>query len=966
MQHSEQNKRQPTIPADHSLRIWLLAGVLAFLLLTGVAIFFAPQILTSPSIKQKIQAAVTEKTGGRLNYQAIDLRYFPRLAIELQGVNLAVPEQVQGTIASLRITPKLLPLLTGDWQLAALKLDKPQLILALPAGKADKIPAQSLALTVLKENMARVNEAAGPMLSGLKVTINNAQLTLTQGKRKLATLTGLSLQSDITGTKLSITRVKIKTTIVDLNIYRQGHRETIKDIALNGSVKISGDTIIATVDQLALGKPNLALTGELIFAPTTPNLRLNLSGSDIDVAASCATALALAGDITPVKKIFKYLHGGRVPQITFSTHGENVSGLGTLDNIVIKGQLQDGWISIPEVKLELTELVGDVVISEGILQGSKLSTRLKNSTAKNGSLQIGLTKNNNLFLLELALNADLAEVYPWLISLKGLQGHLQEVQQVSGRIDMSSLKLQGKLNTPSAWEISSTGSLNNLSIVTEHFPDTINLASGEFVLSPELLSFKKLKATSRDAALTLAGNAKGFPRQLDRIDLTLNGDMGAKCFAWLSTQLTLPNVYMIHTPFNIKDTKISWQPDSTLSFKGLVSIENGPAITADVDFSPNRLQVHQLTIKDRYSDAAMIFNLVGDRRDGRFTGSLQHKTLQTLFVDTAFNIGRLEGDLAVSIPPTGQAAVTAKGQLASDKLPIVLPSGDKVDIDHVMLQGDGSDIGVDIARMTWEDLSWAPVKAMVSLNGNRTDIKFVEARLCGIDSSGTISTTGNTFSVDMALTGQNLDVANSYTCLTKGRVKMTGSLDFSSKIIAREQVGRLVNGMQGPLQMTFSNGLIEQDKMLSRVLEAINIKEMIKFSLPKLTNNGFAYKTMTLVGQFQNGRLTIDKYYMDGETLDLIGKGEINLAEGTVDMQLLAVPFQTANNLVKHIPGVNYLLADGLVSIPVSVSGTLTDPKVRVSPVSAVSSNLFNLAKRTIESPIKLIDTLNPWNKIKK
>jgi hypothetical protein len=530
---------------------------------------------------------------------------------------------------------------------------------------------------------------------------------------------------------------------------------------------------------------------------------------------------------------------------------------------------------------------------------------------------------------------------------------------------MSALKIEGQLNKPSAWRISSAGSLNNISMLTDVFADSIHLTSGEFAMTPEFLSFKKIKATSQDTALTLSGSVKGFPRQLDRLDLALDGRVGAQSFAWLSSRLKLPDACTIRTPFDVSDTGLTWQPGSTASFKGLMSLENGPAITVDVDYSPTRLLVRQLTVKDQYSNAAMIFDLLDDRRDGRFTGRLQHETLQSLFVDTPFSRGRLEGDLAVSVPLPQNTPVKVAGQLTGDDLPIFLPSGDKVDIDHVMLLGDGSEIQVDITRLTWENLNWSPVEATVSFKENSTEIRFIKTRLCGIDSPATISTTGDKVSVDIALTGQNLNVAESYNCLTNGEVKMTGKLDFSSRLTVREQADRLVKNLQGPLHMTFSNGVIEQDKMLARTLEVLNVTEIIKGRLPNLTGTSFPYKTMTLQGRFHDGRLIIDKYQIDGETLDLLGKGEINLLARTIDMQFLAAPFQTVDSIVKHVPGVNYLLAGSLINIPVRINGALTDPKVTVLSASAVSSSLLELGKRTIKAPVKLLDALTPWNKKK-
>lgn len=967
MSGSRQNEQQSTFFTNHSRRIWLLGGVATVLLLIAAAILLAPRLLASSSIKQKIQEVVLKNTGGSLDYRAIDLCYVPQPGIELQGVSLVFPEQMQGSIARLRISPKLWPLLRGNVQLLALRLDAPQLTLELPAAKADAPPAQPLTLNVLQEKLNTASKAVGSMPAGLKAVINDGKLTLKQDKNNLISMAGLDLQGNISATETNAAQAKLALTIAELNIFHHKKQQTITDISLSTSAEMSGggDTLRASLDHLSLGRPRLALSGELSCTQTKPNCTLDLTGKDIDVAAGRATALALAGNTTPIKEIFTYLRGGRVAQISFSSQAEKLSDLGKFANILIKGQLQNGKIAVPEIKLELSEVTGEVLIDKGILQGNELSARLKNSTAKEGSLKLGLTEDSNVFQLKLTLHAELAEIYPWLASLHGLQDQLHRITEISGQIDMVDLKLQGGLDQPAAWEITSAGTVRKVAIKTHLFPATIEIADGAFTMEKGQLRFNKLKATSQDTTLTLSGSVKGFPRQLQRLSLSLDGRMGKESFTWFASQLKLPNRYTIQTPFTIRDSKVSWQPDSTASFTGLVSFDSGPVINADVDYSKDRLQIHQLTVKDQYSDAAIAVDLAGERRDGTFSGRLRHETLQSLFVDVPFAGGQLEGDLALSLPSTEHAAVTVKGQLTGDKLPIVLPSGDRMDIDHIMLHGDGPGIKVDIARLTWEKLSWSPVQGIVSITPDSTEIHIIEAGLCGIDSPGTISTTGDKVSLDMSLTGQGLNVADSYTCLTNGEVKMTGKLDFESKIKATGQADRLVKGLQGPLQMTFSNGVIEQDKMIARILEVLNVTEIIKGRLPNLVTNGLAYKTMTIEGRIHDGQLSIDKYYMDGETLGLLGKGEINLLDRTIDMQMLASPFQIVDSIVKHVPGVNYILAGSLVSIPISISGEMADPKVRVLSVSAVSSSLFNLAKRTIDSPFKLLDALNPWSKNK-
>jgi uncharacterized protein YhdP len=163
--------------------------------------------------------------------------------------------------------------------------------------------------------------------------------------------------------------------------------------------------------------------------------------------------------------------------------------------------------------------------------------------------------------------------------------------------------------------------------------------------------------------------------------------------------------------------------------------------------------------------------------------------------------------------------------------------------------------------------------------------------------------------------------------------------------------------------MTFRNGVIEEDKVLARLLEVLNVTEIVKGRLPKLDSGGFPYTSIDVQGLFKDGKLLIEKLDMDGETLDVLGHGELDIAEKSVNVELMAAPFKTVDTVVKNLPGVNYLLADSLVAIPVSVKGELLDPKVSILSISSVGSSLLGLAERTLKAPVKLIETILPVKK---
>ena len=191
---------------------------------------------------------------------------------------------------------------------------------------------------------------------------------------------------------------------------------------------------------------------------------------------------------------------------------------------------------------------------------------------------------------------------------------------------------------------------------------------------------------------------------------------------------------------------------------------------------------------------------------------------------------------------------------------------------------------------------------------------------------------------------------------------MTGSLDISSQITAQGEMNQLLKALEGPLKMTFRNGVIQKDKVLARVLELLNVTQIVKGRLPNLATQGFEYNSISLKGKFHKGKLIIDKFYMDGETLDVVGKGKIHLEERTVDFQLVASPFKIANSIIKHIPGLNYLMNDNLVSIPLSISGPMAEPEVKVLSITSVGTSLLNMAERTIKAPVKLLEAINPWS----
>jgi hypothetical protein len=231
------------------------------------------------------------------------------------------------------------------------------------------------------------------------------------------------LQATLSGSSPSL---KFRTAEETLNI---------KNIRINAAIQVDKNTVRLSLAELAMDHPQLNLSANLALTQSTPPLSLEVKGGEIDVAATRQIVLTLAGKNEDVKDIFDVVKGGRIPSITLTAQGNSLSDFGDMDTMVIRGQMQDGEIYIPDIQFDLQETAGEVVISRGILEGQDLKARLGNSIGQNGRLKLGLIGDVSPFHLETDIRADLSELPPILTRLiddKDFQKELALLKELKG------------------------------------------------------------------------------------------------------------------------------------------------------------------------------------------------------------------------------------------------------------------------------------------------------------------------------------------------------------------------------------------------------------------------------------------------------------------------------------------------------------------------------------------------------
>jgi hypothetical protein len=274
------------------------------------------------------------------------------------------------------------------------------------------------------------------------------------------------------------------------------------------------------------------------------------------------------------------------------------------------------------------------------------------------------------------------------------------------------------------------------------------------------------------------------------------------------------------------------------------------------------------------------------------------------------------------------------------------------------------EINLDVESLSFGHLTITPVRGDIQFKPGEVTAQVNEAALCGVDMPASALITHDTITLQLLVGATNQDLQKRTACLSGEASIITGRYDISGQFNAqmrRTEFARkpeeIINKIDGEFAFHAWDGAIEQSPMVSQLLNVINLSEAYNLGYLSLDKNTLGYKTFHTEGKFANGRVTV-AHHFDGVTLDAAGEGYVNLLPADINIDLLLAPLKTANKVVKWLPGINYLLAGNLVTIPIRLTGPPKDMKINVIPASAVSKQLLGIAERLLKLPVKIVEPL--------
>lgn len=262
----------------------------------------------------------------------------------------------------------------------------------------------------------------------------------------------------------------------------------------------------------------------------------------------------------------------------------------------------------------------------------------------------------------------------------------------------------------------------------------------------------------------------------------------------------------------------------------------------------------------------------------------------------------------------------------------------------------------------------APARVEIVQGPDRLKATVKEAVVCGVKLPGVITVGPAHARIDVMPSAADLNLENTLACLGELRHQITGTVKLSGELSGELSGGteaagagqRLLETLHGTIAVAARKGRVRQGSLAMQILSYLNVTDLLRGQYPDPGREGLPYDALVIRATVNKGLLSLDEAVFTSPTVNLTGQGSVTLSDHTINLTVLAAPFTSTDAVIKKIPLIKEILAGALVTIPLRVTGPLDRPEVKSIPPAAVAEGLANIMKRTLQSPIQIMEPLLP------
>ena len=522
----------------------------------------------------------------------------------------------------------------------------------------------------------------------------------------------------------------------------------------------------------------------------------------------------------------------------------------------------------------------------------------------------------------------LDSMMPWLMSYEKIKKFISPVKNGSGKVHITSINLSGPILKPDRWAYDIKGTGTGVDISTHLNQKQIENLSCQYHISNDFLNLKKIY-------------------------------MKTSKLSWLEPFIEKKHLDSILVPLNMENGNLRINTKDSFLKTGL-RFSTGPKLNIDLKGKTlASLVLSSIKFLDQgFSNASISFNHAKDKPLFDFNGILTTTTLEKLVIPKSFWAEKIDG-LTEGQPVLIYTDKDSSLNIIAKKVNLnsLISKSKEFSLDKGLLPNNIINFKTDELKI--KKLTLTNIDSKLSFKKDHSYIRLKEANLCDLKTSGFINLKKNIVYANVPFEASNkANIQDLLTCLFQKNELMDGRYSLTCDILSNSTKKNFLNEFAGSLTFTAEEGRIYKLTLLSRILSVLNVLKVFKGKIPDVTQEGFAYKTITLEADIKDSKIYLTKAIIDGQDMTLIFNGWIDPVNDKINLTCLVAPFKTVDIIIEKIPIINTLLGGRIVSVPIKATGKLSDPTVIPLHPSAVGKGLVNMMSDILKTPVKL------WDKI--
>lgn len=260
-----------------------------------------------------------------------------------------------------------------------------------------------------------------------------------------------------------------------------------------------------------------------------------------------------------------------------------------------------------------------------------------------------------------------------------------------------------------------------------------------------------------------------------------------------------------------------------------------------------------------------------------------------------------------------------------------------------------------VADKKSNDYIWHVLTGRINfLPDKNMSIPITSAEICGFETTGIIGFGPDHKNLFLSVRSKGeVSFQKVFSCLDIEFQKIEGPFTLNANL-----EGMPGKWKKGSIELNAKEGKIKGSTLLTRILSVVNVIDLFsKNAVQEFFSDGFFYSDMEFKGNVEDNILIIDKVKIKGNGMNLFGSGKIDLSKMDMDFAVLIAPFKVLDTTLSKLLSLGFIKENEdnvIITFPLSVKGSIKDPKVTPLPAHALGESLVNLAKSVLILPFKI------------